>query len=250
MRIRVSLLASCFLLSASTAHAEWNVGLGGDHFGWTEHVSPIKVKENGLLLALRLGLSQPLGDRVRAAYRGRVYVGEVAYDGSMLYQPTVPVTATTHIGGSTHRAQLAYLFANDISAVAGVDLDLWRRSLSSDQMEDYRIWSARIGAEHDYSESVPWHVATGVKFTLSTHENAHFQQLGFDENPSLEPGGSVTPYLDLGYGFASHWALVGSVDGYTFGASKQVYLSQGSNSGYFFQPASDLWVLGVRVEYR
>src|SRR6185369_7568992 len=124
------------------------------------------------------------------------------------------------------------------------------RELSTDQAEDYRIVSMRIGAEHALSPALPWHLRAGVKFTLATHENAHFEDLGFRENPPLRPGRSVTPYLDVGYAFARHWSLAGSFDGYSFGVSNEVELTQGPTPGIFYQPESDMRVFGLRLEYR
>ncbi len=238
------------LLAAAPARADWTVSAGADHFQWTEHTAPLAVQETGFLPALRLRLGHSFPNGSIVGYRGRVYFGDVNYEGSMLYQPSVPVSGTTRYGGLTQQAELGHRIAPDVAALIALELDFWHRKLGPDQAEDYRIVSMRLGAEHDFSATVPLHVAGGAKFTLSTHENAHFGELGFQRNPPLEPAGSVTPYFELGYALGTHWALAGSFDAYTFGRSNLVYLQQGTTQGVFFQPASDMRAFGLRLEYR
>src|SRR6185295_12577944 len=137
-----------------------------------------------------------------------------------------------------------------LDAVAGLDLDVWHRRLGTSQVEDYRIVSVRFGAEHAPTEQAPWMAGAGLKHTLATHENAHLTVLGFDQNPPLQPGSSTTPYLELGYSFARHWSLVGSIDGFDFGRSNQVVLSQGSTRSITYQPATTMRLVGLRLEYR
>jgi len=240
----------CLLLTAADARADWRLSAGLEHFAWNEHTAPLKVSEDGVLPMLGLRLSEPFAKGFAGDYRGRVYFGSVTYHGSQLYQPTIPVTGTTHYTGTTQEAQLRVTLVGEVDVAAGLDLDFWHRKLGPDQAEDYRIVSMRFGAEHAYSALVPLAVATGVKFTLSTHEDAHFGELGFTENPPLVPERSVTPYLDLGYAFTPHWSIAGSFDGFSFGRSKEVALTQGNVQGIFYQPASDMRVFDLRLEYR
>ena len=250
MKLCVSVIALCLLLPAAPARAGWLFGGGFEHFSWVEDTAPLELKENGALFVFVAGYSWPLGEKFSAEYRGRYYVGDVEYNGFLLYDPTVPVTSTTNYTGTTQQGKLRHPVTPTIDVSMGLDLDWWQRSLSTNQHEDYRIVSMRIGAEHPVSPSVPWQLGGGIKFTLSTHENAHFDELGFDQNPALEPGQSVTPYLDVGYAFSPHWSIVGSYDGFSFGTSNDVPLSNASISGVFYQPASDMRVFGLRLEYR
>src|SRR5436309_4313903 len=95
----------CLVIAAS-ARAEWILGAGVEHFSWTEHTSPIRVKERGPLFAIRAGLTQPLGRDFAADFRARLYGGGVSYDGSLLFDPTLPVSATTHYLGWTLEPRL------------------------------------------------------------------------------------------------------------------------------------------------
>ncbi|HET9326457.1 MAG TPA: hypothetical protein VFQ05_06790 [Candidatus Eisenbacteria bacterium] len=247
--VRVSVLLLGLTSPLSSARAEWNIGGGFEHFAWTEDTAPLEVEERGMLAVLRLGLSTPLPNGVSIGYQGRFFFGDVEYQGSLLYEPTVPVSSTTRYTGNTQQGRLAIDFAPQFAVTTALDLDFWSRDLGSDQVEDYRIVSMRLGAEHRYSREMPWQAAAGIKFTLSTHEDAHFDELGFSENPPLEPGQSVTPYLEVGYSFTPDWSIAGSYDGFSFGESDGVALS-GPQSGIYFQPASDMRLLGIRIEYR
>lgn len=246
---RLGLLLAGLLIPCSAAHAEWTLGGGFEHFAWTEDTDPLPVEERGVLQVLRIGLSTSRTQDFAVGYRGRFYFGDVDYEGSQLYEPTIPVSSTTRYSGTTQQGRLSLAFAGQFDAVAALDLDFWSRKLSSSQVEDYRIVSMRLGAEHAASPSIPWQAAAGIKFTLSTHEDAHFDEFGFNQNPPLEPGGSVTPYLDVGYSFTPNWSIAGSYDGFNFGESEGVALS-GPQSGIYFQPASNMQVLGIRIEYR
>jgi hypothetical protein len=250
MRARVLLPCAVLILLATPARAEWTFGAGLESFTWTEHVRP-SVEERGFpLLAARVGYAWPLAHGVFLEYGGRFYFGDVDYEGSLLFDPTVPVSATTRYAGTTQQAKLRVPLVPPVEGAIALDWDVWRRTLGSDQREDYRIVSLRLGAEHAISETLPVRVRTGLKITMSTHEDAHFDELGFDQNPSLEPGGpSVTPYLEAAWAFHPHLAVAGSLDAFRFEQSDGVTLT-GPRSGTFYQPASDMTILGVWIEYR
>jgi hypothetical protein len=252
MRIRASLATLCLilLLPAADARAEWNLGGSIEYFQWKEDTAPITVREGGPLFALRTGFSHPLGRGFHADYRGRFYLGEVAYDGSLLFAPSVPATGSTRYLGTTLGGQLRHGVGPYFDVVGGLLLDLWHRRLGTSQVEDYRIVSVRFGAQHAPTAQAPWLVGAGLNHTLSTHENAHLTVLGFEQNPPLEPGSSSTPYFELGYSFARRWSLVGSIDGFDFGRSNQVIVTQGNTRSISFQPASTMQLVGLRLEYR
>ena len=252
MRTRVSLGALCLLLllPAADARAEWRLGAGIEHFRWTEDTTPLTVKESGPLVALRTELSHPVGGGFAASVHGRLYLGEVSYDGSLLFAPSIPASGRSRYLGTTLRGQLGHGLGPVLDAAVALDLDLWRRRFGANQVEDYRIVSVRFGAEHASSPGAPWRGGAGLKCTLATHEDAHFRDLGFDQNPSLRPGRSVTPYVEFGYAFSRRWSLVGSFDGFDFGRSNQVVLSQGSSQTLSFQPASTMGLAGIRLEYQ
>jgi len=243
------LLLGCLLGAARPANAEWSVGAGFEHFSWTEDTAPLAVEERGVFKVLRAGLSTTPSPGFGIGYRGRFFFGDVDYEGSLLYEPTVPISATTTYSGTTQQGRMSFTFAEQFAAVGALDFDFWSRKLSSDQVEDYKIVSMRLGAEHPATSVMPLHAALGVKFTLSTHEDAHFDEFGFDQNPPLQPGQSVTPYLEVGYAFTPSWSISGSYDGFNFGESEGVFLS-GPQSGIYFQPASDMRLLGIQIEYR
>src|SRR5262245_40007010 len=250
MRIRGSIVVLCLTLSATNAHAEWSLGAGPDFFSWTEDTAPLTVKETGTLAALRGSLSQQVANDFHVELRGRFYFGEVVYNGSLLYDPSIPAKGSARYTGATLQGMVRHPLAGIFEAVGGFDYDTWRRTLATDQVEEYQVFSLRLGVEHAFAPSAPWLVGAGFKFTLLTHEDAHFDELGFDQNPALRPGNSVTPFLDLGYAFNRHWSVAGSYDGFSFGASNKVTLVQGGLVATFYQPASVMRILSLRLEYR
>jgi len=252
MRARRAWFALLLALVAGPAYAQFTVSAGFEYFEWTEDTPPIDVRERGPLFALGLGWTQPKQRGFLFAYRGKFYIGEVDYNGAYLYYPNVPVSGTTRYAGTYQEAQLRYRLGGgtlDILTAAGVDY--WQRKLNTDQKEDYTIGYVRLGIEGNPVAPKGWTYGLGVKFPVVTRENAHFTDLGYDQNPTLKPGKDLSVFGQIGYRFEKNWALIGYMDSFRFKQSNMEPLTiNGVPAGTFYQPASDLYVFGLKLEYQ
>jgi hypothetical protein len=86
---------------------------------------------------------------------------------------------------------------------------------------------------------------------LSANEQSAFVYSGVAYEVDLEPGRGANPYLHAGYRVAPHVTLLGYLDGMRLGRSDTATLVRpGLPTVQLWQPASDMWRLGVRVAYR
>ena len=241
-----------FLLIAAVgeAQAQFFLGAGVEYFDWREDTQPIEVKETGPRAVFTLGFTQPKSSGLLFAYRGRLYAGEVDYDGALLFSPNVPVHSNTRYWGASNEVQLRYRVQSRFDLLAGIGLDSWRRELSANQKEDYYVAFARLGAE--YNPVGPgWTAGAGLKYPVWTRENAYFGDLGYDQNPKLHPGKQVSGFAQVGYRFGSHWALLGYAESYRFKESDLVFVTRGgTGTTAFVQPATDTYVIGLKAEYQ
>lgn len=244
------------MLAAWPAHAQLGVSVGIEYFQWTEDTDPIEVEETGALFALGLEYTQKRPKGWLFAYRGRFYLGDVDYDGALLFAPSVPVTGTSSYLGFSNEGQLRYRFpmrsggyGYGFDLVGAAGYDFWERELSDSQSEDFQVAFVRLGFEVNPSGTEGWMFGLGAKYPLWTEEDAHLDEL-FDDNPTLEPGRGVSVYGQLGYRFTAHLALIGYLDGYNFGESDAEPVSQnGVPAGYVYQPASDQYNIGLKLVY-
>jgi hypothetical protein len=258
IRFILKLLAAAILagwsLLPSIALAELTLTGGVDYLRWTESSTP-SVKETGPLFALGLAYTQDRDVGALFAYRGKLWGGSVKYDGATLFGGT-PVQSDTSYTGVNNELQARWRrpgkSGGNLDGVLGVGLDVWRRSLSSVQKEDYEIGYVRLGVESGTDESSRWMVSVGFKYPVWTYENAHFDRIGFDSNPILHPGKEVSPYSSLGYRFTSKVQAVLYYDGYRFGRSAPVQANEVANGlgpATLVQPTTTMSVIGVRFEY-
>ena len=252
MRIPIWVVpAIAFLLSAAVgeAHAQFFLGAGVEYFSWREDTQPTEVKETGPRAVLTLGFTQPKSSGLLFAYRGRLYAGEVDYDGALLFSPSVAVHGNTCYWGASNEVQLRYRVQPRFDLLAGIGLDGWRRELSANQKEDYYIAFARLGAEYN-PVGLGWTAGAGLQYPVWTHENAYFGDLGYDQNPELRPGKQLSGFGQVGYRFGSHWAVLGYVESYRFKESNVVFVTRGgTGTTAFVQPATDSYVIGLKAEY-
>jgi len=242
-------------LLPSIACAELTLNGGVDYLYWDETSVP-KVKETGPLYSLGLGYTQDRDAGVLFAYRGKLWGGSVNYEGATLFGGT-PVQSNTNYTGASNEVQARWRkpgkVGGNLDGVLGVGLDVWRRSLSSVQKEDYAIGYLRLGVESGSDELRRWTVALGFKYPIWAYENAHFDEIGFDSNPILHPGKEISPFGSLGYRFTQKLQVVGYYDGFRFGRSAPVQANEiatGLGATTLVQPATTMSVFGIRVEYR
>lgn len=243
------------ILQPRLADAELTLNGGVDYLRWTESSAP-EVRESGPLYTLGIAYTQDQDAGALFAYRGKLWGGQVNYEGATLFGGT-PVSSTTSYIGAGNEVQARWRkpgkAGGNLDGVLGAGLDLWRRQLSSVQKEDYAIGYLRLGIESATDEARQWTVSMGLKYPLWTYENAHFDQIGFDSNPILHPGKEISPYGSLGYRFTRKWQVVGYYDGFRFGRSKAVQaneIANGLGATTFVQPATSMSVFGIRFEYR
>lgn len=240
------------LTAGPMACAELTVYGGVEYFDWRESTTP-SVQETG---PLALGGVILLQDRDRGflfGYRGEIYAGVVNYSGAELFTGA-PVQSTTQYGGILNEGQLRYRIpawtSEHVDATASLGADIWRRQLSADQMEDWAVFYARLGAELGPAAGKPgWIGSVGLKYPFYVYENANLTDIGFDQNPTLRPGGSWSGYASFGYRFGGHWSVIGFYDSYRFQQSPIVQATSGNTVFYLYQPKSSLDVFGVTVQY-
>jgi hypothetical protein len=241
------------LCVAGPAAGELSASLGLEYLHWEEDTTPT-VTESGPLLALGLGYTQEKDSGLLFAYRGRAYLGEVDYDGAGLFTGT-PIQGTTRYAGMANEGQLRWRTRTRQNYRAdwlvALGMDFWERKLTSSQSEDYEIGYLRLGGEIDINEGKGWTAGAGVKYPFYTHEDAHLTNIGFDSNPTLKPGPDVSLFAHLGYRFTDSVSIIAYYDGFRFKKSEEEAVSHPvSGNGVIYQPASDLTILGLRLEYR
>lgn len=250
-----STAASLLLLVVSAvaslpAHAQLRVSVGTEYYSWKEDTTP-QVKETGALLSAGAEYTMQRDAGFLLAYRGRLYGGEVSYEGALLFPPNTPIQSQTRYLGMSNEGQTRYRLdmggSRSVDLVLGVGVDAWQRTLSRSQKEDFVIGFARLGVETE-AKGTGWLAGVGVKMPFYTWEDAHLTEIGFTTNPNLKPGKRPSPYLHVGYRFQDPLAIVFYVDSFRFSQSPYetvTHTSQGGNLVY--QPASDRYSVGVKV---
>jgi hypothetical protein len=253
LRQILAALSLAAMLTASPARAQLAISGGIEYFQWKEFTSPIEVVEEGPMFVLGLDYTQRKDKGLLFAYRGKLYIGEMDYDGALLFAPSVPADGTTSYTGTAHEAQLRYRLAPQrgywLDMLAGAGIDLWERELSSVQSEDYTVAFVRLGLELNATGERGWTFGAGVKYPVWAEEDAHFTDVGFDQNPKLEPEAKFMGFGHAGYRFQRNLALVAYVDGFNFAESDSVTVTQGGSTFQFFQPASRQYNVGLKLQY-
>ena len=247
-----SLAAAALALWAVAAHAGWSISLDAEHFKWEEATSPT-VMERGPRVGLSWEYEQLRAQGLQFAYRGQVRHGTVDYTGSFLFTGGA-ATARTEYTGLLNEVQGIYRYPGSagFELVGGLGWDYWQRNILPNQKEDYSVLYLRMGLNVDPRSPRGWFAGAGIKFPFSVSENAHLNELGFNQNPTLEPSGEVSPYAQVGYRFSPQWSLIGYYDSYRFGESKATAATRADTPGttfLVFQPASTVDTLGLRVRY-
>jgi hypothetical protein len=251
-RVRVCLLlvALASSLLAADAFAQWSVDGTVEHFSWREHTSPIQVHETGPRAAFGVGYMLPRERGVVPVYRGTFYGGTVDYNGSLQGDVAQAARGTTGYIGTTQGVELRYRWPGAVDALAGLEADVWRRSLGTSQQEDYRTLSMRLGVDHVAMRSSPFTIGGGLRWLLLISEKSTIKEGGLTYQFQLSPGLGVNPFLHVGYRVASRFTMIAYLDGMRLGQSDPLTVRRnGRPAAVVFQPQSDLDVAGVRVAY-
>ncbi len=256
MRLRQFILIVSLALLPHVANAQLTLSAGVEYLNWDEDVTP-SVEEDGFVFAFGVGYTQKRDKGLAFAYRGRLWLGSVDYNGATLLTKE-PISGTTGYFGLSNEAQARWRrpMKNDdyrMDLVGGIGLDTWRRELSSVQREDYYLTYVRAGIEVDSDYERTWMYGIGIKYPFWVKEDAHLDSIGFDSNPELNPGGKVSFYTHVGYRLRDEWAIIGYLDGFRLSRSDEVAVNEIANGIgplNVYQPASDMIFIGIRLERR
>jgi hypothetical protein len=237
-------LALALGIAPVPAHAQFHVEMDLQAFRWLEHTDPIQVKESGPRVAFGAGYAMPATSGPLFTVFGRFYTGSVDYNGALLSSPSTPATGTTKYLGGTEGVGLRFRWPNAIDAVLGLEFDQWRRELTESQREFYRFTSIRFGVERRATVVSPWIAGGGLRFLVSSNEEATFADASGVTDVTLEPGLGTNAYLQLGVRLTPHFTVLGYWDAMRLAESDPVPI--GSNT-VVFQPKSDMDLFGVRL---
>jgi hypothetical protein len=251
MKVKLAVaIASLAMLAAPFARADWSLGASAEHFKWKETTQPA-VKETGLRWALDLTWFQSREPGASAEYNLRFYAGNVDYNGAFLFTGT-PASDETRYRGFTNELRLVYrMEQSPVDFVGGLGWDHWSRKFSSNQQEEtWDIVYAKLGASYNATAKQGPLASAGLKYPVWTRENAHLTQLGFDSNPRLHPGRSLSFYGTLGYRFNPSWDVMAFYDSFRFKRSDVEFVSVGGvPAGGVLQPESRMDVIGLKVQH-
>lgn len=246
-----SLAAAALAAWAAAANAGWSVSLDVEQFRWQEATSPT-VTETGPRAGFSLEYEQLRPAGWQFAYRGQFRRGTVDYAGTFLFTGGAATARTEYID-LVNEAQAIYRFAGrPFELVGGIGWDVWQRNILPDQKENYSVLFLRLGATFDPRNTRGWLASGGLKVSFYAYENAHLDELGFNQNPPLEPKGKPSLYGQAGYRFSQQWSVIGYYDSYRFGESNGVTATRADSPGrtfVVFQPASSVDTLGLRLRY-
>lgn len=250
--ILVSIAIAVALFSRAAA-AELSLSVGVEYLNWKEDTDP-SVTEKGPLIAGGIVFGQNKPEGLVLSYRGKLYFGNVDYDGAELFTGT-PISSTSYYAGIVNEGQARW--RNPIKGnyhtdlVFGLGWDFWTRELSYFQEEDYNIVYLRLGGEVAVNEGRGWAIGAGLKYPIFTREDAHFTDIGFDRNPTLKPGPDLSGYAQIGYWFDDKLGLIGYFESYRFKKSNVEMADHISAPGLMvWQPASTMSIFGLKLEYR
>ena len=251
----IAMMLCAAVVIPGICRAEISLNGAIEYLSWKETTTP-QVKETGPLFALGIAYTQDRDSGALFAYRGKLWGGTVEYDGSTLFGNTPTASRTGYAGfGNELQARWRRSDALDsnVDIVLGAGVDVWRRSLSSVQKEDFAIGYLRLGVESSTDDSKQWSVSLGLKYPVWTYEDAHLDDIGFDSNPTLRPGREISPFGSLGYRLARNLRLIGYYDGFRFSRSAPVQtnaVAMGVGPVAPVQPATTMSVFGLKFEYR
>jgi hypothetical protein len=253
------LLAFSILAATSSAQAAWDIGAGLEDYRWVEYPEGFNgtPKETGMRSALFVNWSQESDRGLLFAWRAKLYEGAVNYD-TYLISTGEPVSTKTDYSGVANEVQMYYranLGDNKLDYLGGLGLDIWRRGIRNNggkQIEDYSILFARAGLRLGKTRrEAGFHGELGIKYPISTAENAHLDNSGFTSNPTISPKGAVSGYAEFGYRINARFDVLGYYDSWRFGRSADVTANKpGDPPGSYWvihQPKSNMDALGIKL---
>ncbi|MDO8990331.1 MAG: hypothetical protein Q7U91_11945 [Sideroxyarcus sp.] len=254
------LLAIFFLTAASAASAAWDAGAGLEDYRWVEYPEGIDgtPKEYGPRSALFVNWTQDGERGLLYAWRAKLYAGKVDYDTFLLAAPHTPVSTQTEYSGAASEAQLLYrsnVGSYKLDQIGGLGLDVWRRAIlnsGGSQIEDFSILFLRAGLRlAKPGKQAGLHAELGIKYPVSTNEDAHLTSLGYTTNPAISPGRAASGYAEIGYRINPRFDVLGYYDSWRFKRSEDVRANKpGDLPGTYWlihQPESKMDAVGIKL---
>lgn len=248
------MVLGCF--AAAGTRAELQMGGGLEYFRWEENTAPV-VKETGPILGFHVSYLADKRDGWLLGVQGRAWAGTVDYEGSLL-ATNEPVSGDTDYFGIGAEGQLRYRGVSGgqrFDGILGLGAESWNRQLTRDQSEQYTVLSVRLAFEVAPDQKRRGLLAgLGVEYPFYIYEDANFDEIGANNNPTLRPKGRVGFDAHLGVQIDAKWRVVGYYQLLRMKASDPKFVSFPNGhalaSGDYFQPDSDMSIIGVRFEYR
>lgn len=255
----------CLGLSLGTAApaladtSRYAVGAGVERFLWREYDSggAKLLEEEGPRFFIGLDAERTMPSDWTYGFRGRLYSGEVDYDGQL--QDGTPAETDTDYEG----VKIALDFAHPLAAAGGASLvsfrfgvgvDWWDRTIedtatANGYTERYRIPYLDFGLTYRWDEPLGFYAEGGIRHPFSTKES--IDDYGNYDDIELEPDGDLSPYLGVGYRFPARWDVELYYESYRFGASDKERLTIGGvpTNTVVFQPESEQDTVGLNVRY-
>lgn len=251
------IFAATFIASAifsTSVNAAWDTGVSLEHYSWKEDITdPAQtLKESGPRYAIHLNWTKNGDQGFLFGYRGKIYFGRVDYD-TFTQLTNTPVKTNTQYSGTAHEGQLIYRSDAGnykLDYVGGLGWDYWRRTVDSDQIEDYSILYLRGGLNLDQpGRRAGFHGGGGLKYPFWTAEDAHLKSQGYYSNPIITPGKNISLYAELGYRINNHFDVIGYYDSWRFNKSNIVTSTDNMGTWSIWQPKSSMDALGLRAMY-
>jgi len=245
------------------AYAGISVGAGTEYMVWREFGSNVSsegaylgdeqlLEETGVRGYADLSFSVPMTQRAAFQAYGRVYSGDVDYDGQ--YQDGTPATTVTEYSGGlaevglSYNADLADSREEPVVFIANAGVEQWTRNITGagGYEEEYQITYLRLGAEKKAPEG-GWTGRGGIFWPQSVTEKVKLL-----DGITLEPKGKLSFYVGGGYRFRSGFEMGLNLQTYRFGESDPVAIDSdgnGVNDSQVWQPRSELDTAGLYLKY-
>jgi len=233
------------------AEVSMRLGAGVEYFNWREYDDlehRKAVDETGPRAVATLDLSAGVARRTDLIVRGRLYGGEVDYDGELNDPAHTPLSSKTDYLGLAVEGGFSFKPRNHRGDTASVILtfgvDDWTRELKGiyGYDEEYTIMFVRLGAE---AQDRRWTARGGMLLPVDADEHIDVWG-GLDLKPETNPWF----YIGVGYRFNEALELALDYQGYRFDVSDPVAVDvdgDGAVDGYAWQPRSEQDTLTITL---
>lgn len=251
-RIRSFLLLLLVTIMSPSLAEEVALSAGMEYFTWEEFAPQIvnQVKETGPRFFLALEGEAEIDQNWNSHFLGKLYTGQIDYDGELLpgHEPhqtdtdyngwnieidflrsLTTDTSREMYGGWWLRLSLGYEnWTRDILGNWNSDINAYVRGYE----EEYSVFYSRLGALYERDD---WQLQAGLKYPLRVSEKVNYFYI------NLSPDEAVSFYAKATYKLATNWSVLAYYDSYRFDKSD---IKNG-----FFQPESHMDTYGVQGSY-